>query len=539
MATAQQDADLLAALLLGDVGRLCDVLVERGGAELGTWPQPLPLYHAACIGGSAEAVAVLAAAGAPVDLAECAGLSLAPDVLDRLTLQLGDRQASILQKAAKGRHSAAALAAGSGRRDFLAALLEAGGLPRIGDSCDLLAQAAVAAACSARPKFAAADAAAAIATLEFLLGNGAQQDGCVQAAVKMYWELGQRDTARGVSRWLLQQSRRQGRFLELRAIPLCSVLAVAAAEGDIGQLRHFAEQLVGLPRGRSWKASAGTEVLLAAVFAPDPAVLQLVLAELVSGGSISRSSGTSGSTGGSASGNNTSPGWQLLQMEAEGALHCAACAAAKYGRLAALQLIILAGQPITTRLINTAAGLTDLRMLRWLLAAGPLPAPEVHGVHLHLYRPSWTMKRNDWYQQCPIWHAIRTVSSCLPCHSIGAVGRSGWQRPVLRCVEWVGAAVQVACEPSLSGVQPGFCVRALVLGAKCCHRYRQMWILTAPGVWIGMRQKLWRHWQMLATARQCSHRCAACAFACARSRAFFFLVKWRLQLRRVGLNPLL
>ena len=92
VATAQQDADLLAALLLGDVGRLCDVLVERGGAELGTWPQPLPLYHAAYIGGSAEAVAVLAAAGAPVDLAECAGLSLAPDVLDRLTLQLGDRQ---------------------------------------------------------------------------------------------------------------------------------------------------------------------------------------------------------------------------------------------------------------------------------------------------------------------------------------------------------------------------------------------------------------------------------------------------------------
>jgi hypothetical protein len=127
VATPQQDADLLSALLLGDVGWLNDVLGERGDAELGTWPQPLPLYHAAFIGGRAEAVAVLAAAGAPVDLAERDRLTLGSDVLFLLNQQLGACQTSILGRAAQGRQSAAALAAGCGRLDFLAALLEAGG----------------------------------------------------------------------------------------------------------------------------------------------------------------------------------------------------------------------------------------------------------------------------------------------------------------------------------------------------------------------------------------------------------------------------
>ena len=444
VAPPQQDADLLAALLLGDVNRLGDVLAERRG-ELLWWSQPcpLPLYHAAVLGGSAEAVTVLAAAGAPLKLAEVHGFCLSSEILGLLNKQLGDYRTSILDRAARGRRSAAVLAAASGRCDLLAAMLQAGGLPHIGGCCRTLAQAAADAACQADKETAAA-AVTATATLGILLDSGACQDDCIDAASCLHqWLRGRRrsgkhrrlcissesslEAAAGVWRWLVQQSQRQGRFEQLGATQLRSVLSMAAAQGDIDSLRRFAGQLSGAWHGcdtahgrRIDVFDIAAEVLHAGMFAPDPCVLQRLLLELAC------ASGSGSLTGGTSSWELLSgmmsgrPGWELLQIAAPSALEEVALAAAKHGRQAALQAILQAGQPITLQLINTAAGLPDLRLLRWLLAAGPLPAPEVHGTHLRLER--FTICRQngypcEWYQGCPIWHAIRQVSTaCSTAH---------------------------------------------------------------------------------------------------------------------------
>jgi hypothetical protein len=250
--------------------------------------------------------------------------------------------------------------------------------------------------------------------LAFLLDSRARQDDCAQAACDAYLRLRDRGAARGVWRWLLRQSRQQGRFAQLGAAPLCSVLKMAAAEGDVGQLRHFAAQLSG-PWPHSAAADvakhAGMDVLKACIFAPEPAAaraLQRLLPELAGRGGSSSGRGSSSSS----NINSSSPGWELLLLQARDALPGAACAAAKHGKQAALQLIIQSGRPITMRLINTAARASDLRLLMWLLSAGPLPAPGVHGLHLYLgsmYCIS-NRRRIRWYQGCPLWHAIRQVS---------------------------------------------------------------------------------------------------------------------------------
>jgi hypothetical protein len=110
-ATPQHDADLLVALLQGDVTRLEGVLKERGHAELLWWSQPLPLYHAAVLDGNARAVTVLAAAGAPIELAEVDGIYMRGDILGLLEKQLGAENTAVLDGAARGEQSAAVLAA--------------------------------------------------------------------------------------------------------------------------------------------------------------------------------------------------------------------------------------------------------------------------------------------------------------------------------------------------------------------------------------------------------------------------------------------
>ena len=110
VATPQQDADLLAALLQGDVSRLEGVLKERGHAELFWWSQPLPLYLAAVLGGNARAMTVLATAGAPIELAEVDGIYMSGDILGLLEKQLGAENTAILDRAARGEQSAAVLA---------------------------------------------------------------------------------------------------------------------------------------------------------------------------------------------------------------------------------------------------------------------------------------------------------------------------------------------------------------------------------------------------------------------------------------------
>jgi hypothetical protein len=201
-----------------------------------------------------------------------------------------------------------------------------------------------------------------------------------------------------VWRWLLQQSHRDGgRFQQLGSFPLCSVLSMAAAEGDNDSLRRFAGQLseVWNQRGTVHERdmrdrSFGEAVLLAGMSAPDPFVFQRLLLELACGSDSASGSLTSGS-----------PGWELLQIAARKSLHGAAFAAAKHGCQEALQAIVHAGQLITLLLVNTAASWPDVQLLRWLLSAGPLPAPEVHDRCLHLTDYS-NCRRNGyprtWYE---------------------------------------------------------------------------------------------------------------------------------------------
>jgi ankyrin repeat protein len=150
-ATPRQRAQLLAALLDGDLPAFKQLQRLRGGQSISAWCGPTPLFHAAILGAAptaaVEAVsALLAAEGSGPEFAnierDCLAGAIASAVQPKVSNASLRQQLQVLISRKSSRCTAAHLAAALGKHDCLRRLLAEGNHPPLRTSSYSLALAA-------------------------------------------------------------------------------------------------------------------------------------------------------------------------------------------------------------------------------------------------------------------------------------------------------------------------------------------------------------------------------------------------------------
>ena len=415
--SARWGAKLFCALLQNDLPAASALLAARGD---GQWPYALPAYHAAVLGavehgGGADAVALLAAAGAPAAAADMpASVGLNDQQLLPLLEQLGFRGSRTLRQLVDA-PSAAAVAVASRRLDLLHALQRAGVDPcrrgnGLADLRPQLLRSAVVALRGCDAGELSAAVAAALQTLDVLVATGQTGSPLASAVVSCCCALQQRQQRQHdgdgagseqqlgaaldtLLHWLQQQLQR-GRFTGLSSAALLGLFNAAAVRGSQQLLNSLAEQL----RFRYGDDSETAVWMLPhGMRAPNSILFPQLLQRLLTAAASSSQAG--------------SLCWRRFCAAAAGALSRLATVAAEEGQLAALQVMLGAGAPISIHTVIAAAIRQDLAALRMLLGSGqPLPQPRTDGctrseLPAILMNQSWTQLHSR-YTACPVWHVL-------------------------------------------------------------------------------------------------------------------------------------
>lgn len=397
LATPKQDADLLIALLEGDLQQLANALRRRGKVPLCHRIWQLPLYHAVVLSpaGSVPLLEAVAAAGAPIEVAEMSCFIVSKELQVVLDKKISPEQRSMVQEIFGSRRTAAELAAAHGRRDLLTALLDAGACPDLGSNCYALACAAAQQCFQGGPAQIEAAAAAAANTLDVLLQRGACADSCAEAAIDVYWR--QRDQRNQAAAalllcWILDRTMRQQRLRDSCDGIRCKLFTAAAAVGNARMVSHFTAHFTTLDP----ISYLGREVMMQAAESGNLTALQCLLQLAAS-----------------------TPGNNRVQLFKQGLLDArdhAADKALREQQPEALRLLLANGVKVTVQRINLAVAQWNMSQLQVLLSSGqPRPAAEVHGCRLRLVG-SW---QHDAYRACPVWNVFKMVSMMVCCSFSG------------------------------------------------------------------------------------------------------------------------